>query len=119
MNYSPGGLPSGSGHGGPGFNGLSHPGGTGAPMAPRGSANHHIGLALDNMLRNHLRVNDPRDARQIADGLLAYYSETPQAAGIRQEVLGVPMLPPAMTGARMTPAQPSPSDTEYGIANGD
>jgi hypothetical protein len=88
-------------------------------MAPRGSANHHVGLALDNMLRNHLRVNDPRDARQIADGLLAYYSETPQAAGIRQEVLGVPMLPPAMTGARMTPAQPSPSDTEYGIANGD
>jgi hypothetical protein len=118
MNYSPGGFPGGTGHGGPGHNGQSHPGGLGGSTPPRGP-NQHIHLALDNMLRNNLRVTDPRDARQIADGLLAYYSETPQAAGIRQEVLGVPMLPPSMMGAPMAPAQPSSSDTEYHIANGD
>jgi len=74
-------------------------------------------LALDNMLRNQLRVSNPRDAKQIADGLLAYYQDLPQAAGIKQEAMGLPFLQqPAVVPP---PRQPSSSDAELNIANGD
>jgi hypothetical protein len=81
----------------------------------------HVGLALDNMLRNHLKVNNPRDARQIAEGLMAYYQDLPQAEGIRQEVMGLPSLPPGamLAQQRSLAAQASSSDTEFRIANGD
>jgi hypothetical protein len=75
-------------------------------------------LALDNMLRNHLKVNDPRDPKQIAEGLLAYYQDTPQAAGIRQEALGLPFLQ-ARTQLAAPPPQPTSSNAEFQIANGD
>jgi hypothetical protein len=75
-------------------------------------------LALDNMLRNQLKVNDPRDPKQIAEGLLAFYQDLPQTTGIRHEALGLPMLQtPAM--AAPPPPQPSSSGTEFQIANGD
>lgn len=76
------------------------------------------GLALDNMLRNHLKVNNPRDPKQIAEGLLAFYQDLPQTAGIRQEALGLPGAQmPAM--AAVPPMQATSSDAEFRIANGD
>ena len=30
-----------------------------------------VGMMLDNILRNQLKVSDPRDPKQVADGLLA------------------------------------------------
>jgi len=75
-------------------------------------------LALDNMLRNQLRVANPRDAKQIAEGLLAYYQDLPQAAGIKQEAMGLPFLQQP-TVAPPLPRQPSSSDAEFNIANGD
>ncbi|MGB8840860.1 MAG: hypothetical protein WCC64_07290 [Aliidongia sp.] len=82
-------------------------------------ANATINLTLDNLLRNHLKVNDPRNAKQIADGLLSYYQDLPQAAGIQQEVLGLPYLPAPTMGPLPVPASPSSSDAEFRIANGD
>jgi hypothetical protein len=111
MSLSPNSYHSGGGSSGSSHNGASHGhGGSG-----------HVSLALDNMLRNHLKVNNPRDARQIAEGLMSYYQDLPQAAGIRQEVMGLPSLPPgAMMGQSPSLAsQSSSSDTEFRIANGD
>jgi hypothetical protein len=77
-----------------------------------------VSLALDNMLRNQLKVRDPGNAREVAEGLLAYYQGSPQADGIAQEALGLPFL---QTRAMAPPAPPQTgsSDTEFAIANGD
>jgi hypothetical protein len=113
MSLSPNSYHSGGGSSGSSHNGASHGHGSGA--------GGHVGLALDNMLRNHLKVNNPRDARQIAEGVMSYYQDLPQAAGIRQEIMGLPSLPPgAMMGQPPSlAAQSSSSDTEFRIANGD
>jgi hypothetical protein len=84
----------------------------------RSGAAGNVGLAIDNMLRNELRVSDPHDPKQIAQGLAAYYQDLPQTAAISQEAAGLPFqqtraLPMAV------PRQPSSSDTEFNIANGD
>ena len=86
-----------------------------APRAPgKGAA---VNLALDNMLRNQLKVRDPGNAREVAEGLLAFYQGTPQADGIVQEAQGLPFLQSRAVAA--PPRQASSSDTEFGIANGD
>jgi hypothetical protein len=107
MAFPPGGYNNnpGAGH----LNGMSRGSGSGAT----------ISLALDNMLRNQLKVSDPRNATQVAEGLLAYYQDLPQAAGIRQEALGLPFLQGPATVAPQAMAAPSSSDAEYAIANGD
>jgi hypothetical protein len=88
--------------------------------APRGGgAAATASLALDNMLRNHLRVNNPRDAKQVAEGLLNYYQDLPQAAGIRQEALGLPFLQGTNAAPPPAAASPGASDAELRIANGD
>jgi hypothetical protein len=94
-------------------------GSAGAPHnGSRSGPAGNVGLAIDNMLRNQLRVSDPRDPKQIAQGLAAYYQDLPQTAAITQEAAGLPFqqtraLPMA------APRQPSSSDTEFNIANGD
>ena len=75
-------------------------------------------LALDNMLRNQLKVSNPRDPKQVAEGLLAFYQGLPQAEGIRQEALGLPFLQ-AQTAPALPPPQPTSSDAEFNIANSD
>jgi hypothetical protein len=97
--------------------------GVGSAGAPHngsrsGSAAGNVGLAIDNMLRNQLRISNPRDPKQIAQGLAAYYQDLPQTAAINQEAAGLPFqqtraLPIA------SPRQPSSSDAEFNIANGD
>src|SRR5579859_5320541 len=108
-------FPPNSFTGGPAANGSARPGSSG-PSRGHAAA---INLALDNMLRNQLRVNDPRNAKQIADGLLSYYQDHPQAVGLRQEIMGVPNLPAPLPSATAAAAIRSSSDTEFGIANGD
>jgi len=76
-------------------------------------------LALDNMLRNHLRLNNPRDPKQVADGLLAYYQGLPQAEGIRQESLGLPFLQSLGAPPPSVATAPGAADAEFQIANGD
>jgi hypothetical protein len=94
-------------------------GSAGAPHnGSRPGAGGNVGLAIDNMLRNQLRVSNPRDPKQIAQGLAAYYQDLPQTVGINQEAAGLPFqhtraLPMA------PPRQPSSSDAEFSIANGD
>jgi hypothetical protein len=99
-----------------------HGNGAGSAGAPRNGSRSgaagNVALAIDNMLRNQLRVSDPRDPKQIAQGLAAYYQDLPQTAAINQEAAGLPFqqtraLPMA------PPRQPSSSDTEFNIANGD
>src|ERR1700761_2893856 len=75
-------------------------------------------LALDNMLRNQLKVSDPRNPRQVAEGLLAFYKALPQAAGIAQEAQGLPFLQ-MPTAPMLPPPQPTSSDAEYNIAKND
>ena len=91
---------------------------SGGSSGPRPSANAPTTVALDNMLRNQLRVSNPRDPRQIAEGLLAFYQDLPQAAGIKQEAMGLPFLQQP-TVVPPPPRQPGSSDTEFNIANGD
>jgi hypothetical protein len=94
-------------------------GSAGAPHnGSRSGAAGNVGLAIDNMLRNQLRISNPRDPKQIAQGLAAYYQDLPQTAAINQEAAGLPFqqtraLPMA------PPHQPSSSDAEFNIANGD
>src|SRR5580698_1210271 len=94
-------------------------GSAGAPLnGSRSGPAGNVGLAIDNMLRNQLRISDPRDPKQIAQGLATYYQDLPQTAAINQEAAGLPFqqtraLPMA------PPRQPSSSDTEFNIANGD
>jgi len=107
MPFSPNGFAPSSG---PGINPAT------SPRRPDGGAT--VSLALDNMIRNKLKVSDPRNPKQIADALLAYYQDLPQAAAIKQEAQGLPFLQvPAM------PALPAPqatsSDAEFKIANSD
>jgi hypothetical protein len=70
------------------------------------------------MIRNQLKVSDVRDPKQIADALLSYYRDLPVAAAVRQEAQGLPFLQaPAM--APLPPPQPTSSDAEFRIADGD
>jgi hypothetical protein len=129
MSLSPNGYHSGGGSHSSSLNGASHGhGGQGGHNGHSGHNDHggngsngHVGLALDNMLRNHLKVSNPRDARQIAEGLMSYYQDLPQAAGLQQELMGLPSMPPGtmMRQQSMLAAQSNSSDTEFRIANGD
>jgi hypothetical protein len=99
-------------------NGFAHNGfGAGAPT--RGpSSNATVNLAVDNMIRNQLKVSDVRDPKQIADALLNYYRDLPVAAAVRQEAQGLPFLQaPAM--AALPPPRPTSSDAEFRIADSD
>jgi hypothetical protein len=105
-------FPPNSFTGGPAANGQAR-----SPRGPARGNNAAINLALDNLLRNELRVNNPRDAKQIAAGLQTYYQDHPQALGMRQEVMGVANLPAPLPSPGAVAR--SSSDTEFGIANGD
>jgi hypothetical protein len=112
VSFPPNGFASGAGY-------IGTPrGNSPRPGVSRPGSGATASLALDNMLRNQLKVSDPRNAKQIAEGLLAFYQDLPQAAGIRQEALGLPFLQaPAMPA--LPPQQPTSSDAEFNIANGD
>jgi hypothetical protein len=89
-----------------------------ATASRRPSSNATVNLAVDNMIRNQLKVSDVRDPKQIADALLNYYRDLPVAAAVRQEAQGLPFLQaPAM--AALPPPQPTSSDAEFRIADGD
>jgi hypothetical protein len=77
-----------------------------------------IGLAIDNMLRNELKVADPRDAHQVAAALLARYKDSPRARGIAQEAQGIPYLQQQQVQV-MPPSLPTSSDIEFRQANSD
>jgi hypothetical protein len=112
---SPQNFASNSASGGAPRAGFSASSGSGSS---RPTASATASLALDNMLRNQLRVANPRDPKQIAEGLLAYYQDLPQAAGIKQEAMGLPFLQQHAV-APPPPRQPTSSDAEFNIANGD
>jgi len=98
-------------HSGSGQNGASpRPGGP--------STGDGIGLAIDNMLRNELKVSDPRDAGQVAAALLARYKDSPRARGIAQEAQGVPYLQQQQMQV-LPPTMPTSSDVEFRQANSD
>ena len=85
----------------------------------RGPSNaSSINLALDNMIRSQLRVSDPRNPKEIAQALLSYYKDLPQAVAITEEAQGLPLTPLPMLSAP-APARPTSSDAEFNIAKGD
>lgn len=101
-------------------NGFAHGGfGVGTASASRGPSNTAAAsVALDNLIRSQLRVSDPRNPKEIADALLNYYRDLPQAAALRQEAQGLPFLQ-APAAAALPPPQPTSSDAEFNIADGD
>ena len=101
-------------------NGFAHGGsGVGPASASRGpSSTATASLALDNLIRSQLRVSDPRDPKQIAEALLNYYRDLPQAIAVRQEAQGLPFLQ-APAAPALPPPQPTSSDAEFRIADGD
>src|SRR5271155_203195 len=93
-------------------NGRAHMNGT------RGPTNaSSINLALDNMIRSQLKVSDPRNPKEIAQALLSYYKDLPQAMAITEEAQGLPLAP--MTMLPPAPARPTSSDAEFDIAKND
>jgi hypothetical protein len=99
-------------------NGSAH-GATGSPgPTRRPSGNATVSLAVDNMIRNQLKVSDVRDPKQIADALLDYYRDLPVAAAVRQEAQGLPFLQ-APAPAMLPPPRPTSSDAEFRIADSD
>ena len=76
-------------------------------------------LALDNMIRNQLKVGDPRDPKQVAAALLSYYQDLPQAAAIRQEAQGLPFLLAPQMAPMLAPLAATSSDREFSIASND
>lgn len=98
-------------------NGFAH-GGRAPLNGSHGSSNaSSVSLALDNMIRSQLKVSDPRNPKEIAQALLTYYQDLPQAAAITEEAQGLPLTPPPMLPA--APARPTSSDAEFNIAKGD
>jgi len=87
-----------------------------ARRGPNGTATTN--LAVDNMIRNQLKVSDVRDPKQIADALLNHYKDLPIAAAVREEAQGLPNLPVPVSGM-LPPPQPTSSDAEFNIADGD
>jgi hypothetical protein len=84
----------------------------------RGPSNaSSINLALDNMIRSQLKVSDPRNPKEIAQALLSYYKDLPQAMAITEEAQGLPLAPMPMLPA--APARPTSSDAEFNIAKND
>jgi hypothetical protein len=81
--------------------------------------NASVSLALDNMIRNQLKVGDPRDPKQVADALLSYYQDLPQAASIQQEAQGLPFLLAPQTQAMLPAPSATSSDREFSIASND
>lgn len=103
------------------------------PFAPNGfaPAGHGLGspasgpsststasVALDNLIRSQLKVSDPRNPKEIAEALLNYYKDLPQAVSVRQEALGLPFLQAPAVPA-LPPPRPTSSDAEFRIADGD
>src|ERR1700677_2451161 len=84
----------------------------------RSGAAGNVGLAIDNMLRNQLRVSDPGTPKKTAQGWAFYYQDLPQTAAINQEAAGLPFQQTRAVPIS-PPRQPSSSDTEFNIANGD
>ena len=101
-------APNGFAHGG-----RAHANGTRGPNSASS-----INLALDNMIRSQLKVSDPRNPKEIAQALLSYYKDLPQAAAITEEAQGLPLLQ-APIGPALPPARPTSSDAEFNIAQGD
>jgi hypothetical protein len=99
-------------------NGFAH--GNRSASNGRGPSNaSSINLALDNMIRSQLKVSDPRNPKEIAQALLGYYKDLPQAAAITEEAQGLPFLQAPMAPAMLAPARPTSSDTEFTIAQND
>jgi hypothetical protein len=94
--------------------------GFGGPAPTRGlSGNATVNLAVDNMIRNQLKVSDVHDPKQIAAALLNYYRDLPVAAAVRQEALGLPFMQEPVAAAALPPPRPTSSDAEFQIADND
>jgi hypothetical protein len=100
-------------------NGFAYNGFGGAAPTRGPSGNATVNLAVDNMIRNQLKVSDVRDPKQIADALLNYYRDLPVAAAVRQEALGLPFLQAPAAAAALPPPRPTSSDAEFRIADTD
>jgi len=100
-------------------NGFAYNGFGGAAPTRGPSGNATVNLAVDNMIRNQLKVSDVRDPKQIADALLNYYRDLPVAAAVRQEALGLPFLQAPAVAAALPPPRPTSSDAEFRIADND
>jgi hypothetical protein len=101
------------------YNGFA-PAGTRSAANGRGpSSASSINLALDNMIRTQLKVSDPRNPKEIAQALLNYYRDLPQAQAITEEAQGLPFLQAPMPQTMAAASRPTSSDTEFNIAQND
>lgn len=98
-------------------NGFS-PSGRASFNGTRGPSNAaSVNLALDNMIRSQLKVSDPHNPKEIAQALLSYYKDLPQAVAITEEAQGLPLTQVPMLPAVASRA--TSSDAEFNIAKGD
>ncbi len=67
-------------------------------------------LAIDNLIRSELKVTDPTDPQQVAQGLLERYRNEGRAQAIEQEARGLPFLQ-----APSAPSCPLPGTAATGV----
>lgn len=72
-------------------------------------------ITVDNFIRRRLRISDPRNAREVADGLQRLFPADRQA--LEREASGLPLVRVPMVTA--APAAPSPSSSELEQATDD
>ena len=65
-------------------------------------------IKLDNMIRQRLRVSDPRNAAAVAEGLRRAFPKDDEA--LKREASGLPLVLARPTGER--PSDDAPSGTE-------
>ena len=71
-----------------------------------------VAVKVDNLIRRRLRIGDPTDPQDVADGLRKLFAGDARALDL--EAKGLPLLPPTRDAAAARPAEaarPAPSWT--------
>jgi hypothetical protein len=84
--------------------------GNGSPL-PRDRS--PTAITVDNLIRRRLRISDPRNAREVADGLKRLFPADRQA--LEREASGLPLLRTPLVTAAPAAASPSSSELEQAL----
>src|SRR4051812_1110518 len=76
-----------------------------------------VAVTVDNLIRRRLRIGDPSNPQEIAQGLRRLFA--PEARSLDLEAKGLPLLPPTALMPSPVPVQAGPSGGELDQALGD
>jgi len=76
-----------------------------------------MAVTVDNIIRRRLRIGDPSNPREVAEGLRRLFAS--EARGLDLEASGLPLLPAASYAPSPVPVSAGPSGTELDQATAD